>query len=799
MKKKQQIFDFSTSHHNEGYRRPKPTLRQCSSISDMGSTESVTAIPIAETSNDITLNGNMRPFDPKIRGSSVELSEYAPEENHNQRTNTKLMNDEEIFAAKGEENGVEEESDIPVSVSLSSDESGSDAELSTSFSDSSSSSSDSLSSDTEGSESESSRHLSAVERRKSLGERDPFMDESDVLFDGNEANIPTQRVFSKRYKRRSTHRKAHTSNDVELIEIDTIKDSPSKYCSKQIPSFRKFCQGSLGSLDEHEQHHLPRSGSLPSIISPKLHEEDLDESSQTGREASKVGPSSQNNSVFPQKIKSAQRQRIYEEREVNKTTANLERTDSLSVTRLSAPAADSPPSVQKPVIFTSSAKLDFFLANKATEAEPKRKIALQDSSSSPLPNEVLQSPLEKTYFIPRVQTQTLPRQTSCKIIRVDQKEEEQQKAGMPSSPLSLPRPKSLAPPGLPTDSIRRNAEIVQLNESQKTAPLTPLSHPPSQFYSVESAPRTPRPAYSPASSMKNRPSDVQDKFSERSHTTNGSGTSKRYVFTDGIVFHTSGSYNSTSMLNIPSNISTIHRTDARRSRPKAVPVSPTSKARSLAPNQIFPPQYHHHHRLSDGAITSGNRTNGSGSLESPVQANLIGNEVPVETLDIPSPLHQKSILINRGHQTRPRLFMDLQPAPQLSSLSSTPVVRSGSMGKVVIRTSSSLPPISQTSCVQDNGNNGALTPSTKVRYRSLAHKDKKGEENGCVHTRAGSKTRFSTSLQVIDADEYDRRSEKTWIKLTPSDKASIREELNLYKSNEMKVHEDSRHFTRFHQ
>lgn len=83
-----------------------------------------------------------------------------------------------------------------------------------------------------------------------------------------------------------------------------------------------------------------------------------------------------------------------------------------------------------------------------------------------------------------------------------------------------------------------------------------------------------------------------------------------------------------------------------------------------------------------------------------------------------------------------------------------------------------------------------------VIYKTFPRKDKKGEENGCVHTRAGSKTRFSTSLEIIEADEYDRRSEKTWVKLTATDKALIREELNLYKSNEMKVHEDSRQYTR---
>ncbi|VDN99384.1 unnamed protein product [Rodentolepis nana] len=763
----------------------------------MGLTESVTAIPITDASNDVTLNENTQPYNPKIQGSLVELSEYTPEENSNQPINTKIMNNGEGFVAKEAENEVEEESDIPVSVSLSSDEGGSDDEISSSFSDSSSSSSGSLSSDSESSGSESSRHLSAVERRKSFGERDPFMDENEVLFDGDEINIPVQRVSSKRYKRSSISRKSHTSNDVELVKTDSIQDSPSNYCSKQSTSVRNRCQDSLRSLDEHDQHRLPRSGSLPSIISLKLHEEDLDESIESGLEASKADSSSRNNSVLSQKIKSAQRRRIHEEEEVNKTAANLEGTDSLSVTRLSAPAADSRPPVQKPVKFTSSAKLDMFLANKAIEDETKGKIVLQDSPSSPLPNGILQSPIGKTYLIPRIQTQILPRQTNCKIFHIDQKEEEQQKVGMSSTPLSLPRPKSLVASGISTDSIRRNSEIIQLNESQKLA-TSSMPYSPSQFYSVDSTPRTTRPVYSPASSMKSRFSDAQDDFSERSHTTNGSSTSKRYVFPDGIVFHTSGSYNSTSMINIPPSTSSIHRTDARRSRPKIIPVSSTSKTRSLAPNHNLQPQYrHHHHRLSEGAITSLNRTDTGINFEIPIQANLNGDERPVEIQDTSMPAHKKSILANRGHQTRPRSFMDIQPTTQLSPLTSTPIARNGSTGKTVFRTSSSLPPISQTSCSQDNRNNCALTPSTKVRYRSFAHKDKKGEENGCVHTRAGSRTRFSTSLQVIDADEYDRRSEKTWVKLTPSDKASIREELNLYKSNEMKVHEDSRQFTRF--
>jgi phosphatase and actin regulator 3 len=49
---------------------------------------------------------------------------------------------------------------------------------------------------------------------------------------------------------------------------------------------------------------------------------------------------------------------------------------------------------------------------------------------------------------------------------------------------------------------------------------------------------------------------------------------------------------------------------------------------------------------------------------------------------------------------------------------------------------------------------------------------------------------------VTPCSEYDRRADKPWTRLTPKDKATIRKELNDYKSNEMDVHEDSRHLTR---
>lgn len=58
--------------------------------------------------------------------------------------------------------------------------------------------------------------------------------------------------------------------------------------------------------------------------------------------------------------------------------------------------------------------------------------------------------------------------------------------------------------------------------------------------------------------------------------------------------------------------------------------------------------------------------------------------------------------------------------------------------------------------------------------------------------------RFNDYIEVTQAQDYDRRADKPWTRLTPKDKAAIRKELNDYKSNEMEVHEGSRHLTRFH-
>lgn len=58
--------------------------------------------------------------------------------------------------------------------------------------------------------------------------------------------------------------------------------------------------------------------------------------------------------------------------------------------------------------------------------------------------------------------------------------------------------------------------------------------------------------------------------------------------------------------------------------------------------------------------------------------------------------------------------------------------------------------------------------------------------------------KFNDYVEVTQAELYDRTADKPWTRLTPKDKAQIRKELNEFKSNEMEVHEESRHYTRFH-
>ena len=56
--------------------------------------------------------------------------------------------------------------------------------------------------------------------------------------------------------------------------------------------------------------------------------------------------------------------------------------------------------------------------------------------------------------------------------------------------------------------------------------------------------------------------------------------------------------------------------------------------------------------------------------------------------------------------------------------------------------------------------------------------------------------RFNDYVEVADAQDYDRRADRPWTRLTPQEKAAIRKELNDFKSTEMMVHVDSLYMIR---
>lgn len=402
--------------------------------------------------------------------------------------------------------------------------------------------------------------------------------------------------------------------------------------------------------------------------------------------------------------------------------------------------------MKRPTKFTSIVRLDLVSPNKVS-AEFHRAVVSPESSPS--------SNTANRYIVPRTPAEALPKQPT--IIGMSTKEEDRHANTPTASSVTIPRPKDLT---LPTKSShepqhRRHHEM-RLGEA-----LTPQS-------STLPSPAN-KPAYITSSSAKRHLNDGQD---------GGNAYCKRYVYPDGVVFHTTGSYNTTS----PTSVSSPHRQESRKSRAVVVPTSPmsnSSKSRPTTSGQPYHPHHHHHH--SNGvSIGVGSNTGGLNGIE---------------LCDAPTPPRRRAANA-RGHPTRSRSVLEMQPAsPQQSPLSPSTV--NGMSIEKVLRHSSH-PASGQSSSGLMHRTNGFVSPGAKVSVKSFARKDKKGEENGYVHTRAGSRTRFNTSLEVLEADDYDRRSEKTWAKLTPSEKASIREELNLYKSNEMKVHEDSRQYTRYH-
>ncbi|KAL5965291.1 Phosphatase and actin regulator 4, partial [Taenia solium] len=720
-----------------------------SNVSDLRAMETVTTTTTATVAATPVTNVVATGEPPLIldcQCSSVELSEYAPKGKVQSSSDLEVKStgsDAEKTETETEKDKPEEdESDTSISLSLSSDEEEGedDSSSNSSSSSSSTSTSSSNSSSSTSSESEESRHVAAVKTRKSLGERDPFSDiggEEDVVIFDDETPV---KPVTKSHKSKSPDRSQKPSKATEDAGIDmkTSKSKPQEAQSSSSTHPQKASRHSSRSTGDKDQHRLPRYASLPSIVSPKLADEDLDDTPMITASVEDDEVKSRPRAISPPKPRASSRHRKSEK---------VERmTDSSTAT------------TKRPTKFTSTIRLDLVSPNRVA-VEPHRTVVPLESMASPNAGHRI--------ILPRDSVEVPRKQTT--LIRMGPKEENRQASIPTASNVTIPRPKNLpiTKKSSTLEPQRRRHHEARMGEPaipQSSTPISPVS----------------RPTYITSSSAKRHLNDSQD---------GGIAYCKRYVYPDGVVFHTSGSHNTTSPTGVPS----MHRQDSRKSRHVVMPTSPmgsSSKTGTIPSGQPYHPHHHHHH--SNGvSIGVGS---GNGGLNGTREVN------EMELRDATTPAHRRTAN-TRGHSTRPRSVIEIQPrSPQQSSLSPNAVNGMGGMGveKVMTRQMSHTghPPSGPT-----NRTNGFVASTAKVTLKSFARKDKKGEENGYVHTRAGSRTRFSTSLEVIEADDYDRRSEKTWAKLTPSEKAStnasIREELNLYKSNEMKVHEDSRQYTRF--
>ncbi|VDK33291.1 unnamed protein product [Taenia asiatica] len=683
-----------------------------SNVSDLRAMEPVTTTTATVAATPVT-NVEATGEPPLIldrKCSSVELSEYAPKGKVQSSSDLEVKitgSDAEKAETETEKDKPEEdESDTSISLSLSSDEeegeddSSSSSSSSSSCSTSSSSSSSSSSSTSSGSE--ESRHVAAVKTRKSLGERDPFSDiggEEDVVIFDDET--PVKPVI-KSHKSKSPDRSQKPSKATEDAKVDTktSKSKPQEAQSSSPAHPQKALRHSPRSTGDKDQHRLPRYASSPSIVSPKLADEDLDDTPMVTASVEDDEIKSRPRAISPPKPRALSRHRKNEK---------VERmTDSSTAT------------TKRPTKFTSTIHLDLVSPNRVT-VEPHRTVVPSESMASPNAGHRIILPRDSAE-VPRKQTTQ---------IRMGPKEENRQ-ADIPiASNVTIPRPKNLpiATKSSTLEPQRRRHYEARMGEPaipQSSTPISPVS----------------RPTYITSSSAKRHLNDSQD---------GGNAYCKRYGYPDSLVPHTTGSHNTTSLTGVPS----MHRQDSRKSRHVVMPTSPmdtSSKTGTVPSGQPYHPHHHHHHHHHSNGASIGVGS-GNGGLNGTREVN------EMELRDATTAGHRRTAN-TRGHPTKPR-----------SPLSPNAVNGMGGMG-VERPMTRQMSHTGHPSSGFTQRMNGLVASTAKATYKSFARKDKKGEENGYVHTRAGSQTRFSTTLEVIEADNYDRRSEKTWAKLTPSEKAS---------------------------
>lgn len=178
----------------------------------------------------------------------------------------------------------------------------------------------------------------------------------------------------------------HSPRGQDVLKTDSRESSaPVRRGKPSLSHFRRhqIASDRHDSPEDLELHRLPRSESLPSILSPKLADEDLNNSTTTLALIKTDDEVHSTESALASKPK-------HQRKDVEKESTQTKDTTELVV--------------RTPTKFTSSAKLDITIAKK----EQQKSIVLQDSPSSPLPA----GSSEKTYLLPRIQPQIMPRQVS---------------------------------------------------------------------------------------------------------------------------------------------------------------------------------------------------------------------------------------------------------------------------------------------------------------------------------------------------------------------------------------------------
>lgn len=151
-----------------------------------------------------------------------------------------------------------------------------------------------------------------------------------------------------------------------MIATKTSKPKPQGAQSSSSVHFQKASRHYSGSGGDADHYRLSRFGSLPSIVSPKLVDEDLDDPPMMTASVEDDEVISRPHTIALLEPRAASKHRKSEE--VEKKA--VQTTDSATIT------------MKRPTKFTSSVQLDLVSPNRVT-IEPIRTVIPSESTTSP--------------------------------------------------------------------------------------------------------------------------------------------------------------------------------------------------------------------------------------------------------------------------------------------------------------------------------------------------------------------------------------------------------------------------------